>query len=188
MRRPLLFYTLTIAAAAVLVIITELLIRRATFVEVVYETGLLNDLQQGQLSTYHEMVKFLTALATLAFAAVGGVLFHRYRDTDPPAGQRVLFVLVCVAAGMSVYFGHLSLRMLLWMLQNSFFNLSTPLLAWPLRLQLASLVAATIGLAAFVLQSVLANQPSTPRRVPIETVREHAEPHPDTSTSRLSGE
>jgi hypothetical protein len=109
----------------------------------------LSSFQEKQLEIFRESNSLLTTLATAAIGAIGAFVFNRYKEGDLPRGQRIRAMASAVLAGISLYCGFLSQEILLWMLQNSFFNLTNPRLVWTNELQFWSFLLSLAVLGDF---------------------------------------
>jgi hypothetical protein len=109
----------------------------------------LSSFQEKQLEIFRESDSLLTTLATAAIGAIGAFVFNRYNEGDLPRGQRIRAIASAVLAGISLYCGFLSQRILLWMLQKGFFNLTNPRLVWSDELQFWSFLLSLAVLGEF---------------------------------------
>lgn len=136
------------AVIAALILLQQFYINPALYHSPVITS--LSPLQDKQFQLFVEMNHLLVTLATLSVGAIGAFIFNRYKSSKPSTYQIGLAVLSWVLAGLSLFSGYVAYEKVIWMLQNSFFDLSTPLVAWPNRLQFWFLTASLFFLACFL--------------------------------------
>ncbi len=107
----------------------------------------LSDLQQKQVDIFSQMTSLLSGFATLALGGIGALIWERRK-----AGKHATPQLITAAIGstLSLYFGYLSYRYLLWMLGNQFFDLSNRVVVVTGLVQFCAFFASIIALADFV--------------------------------------
>jgi hypothetical protein len=132
------------------------------------EISSLNPLQEKEFQLFLEMNHLLVTLATLAVGAIGAFIFNRYKSSKPSSYQTVLAVASWALAGFSLFAGYLAYGKVIWMLQNKFFDLSTPLVAWPNHLQFWFLIASLFFLACFLYYGLHIDVPPDPP-APVQT-------------------
>ena len=108
------------------------------------------------------MNHLLVTLATLAVGAIGAFIFNRYKSSRPTTFQIALAVISWVFAGLSLFAGYLAYDKVSWMLQNSFFDLSTPLVTWVTGSQFWLLISSLFFLACFLYYGLHIDVPPDP--------------------------
>jgi hypothetical protein len=117
----------------------------------------LSEFNKKEIDSFTDTNKLLTALATALIGATTGFLLNRDHKAklSPPDFRRA--ICSWVAAGISLYFGQLSYREMLWMLQHRFCDLFHDSVWWPARIQFWAFLISAISLADFVYRSVQEN-------------------------------
>jgi hypothetical protein len=95
----------------------------------VYEVvNSLTAMQLKQLDALLEMNRLLTTLSTTLLAAVGFLII---KERKPRIRQELWAALAsAVCIGLSLFFGYLVYLGILWMLGESFFDLTNPHILW----------------------------------------------------------
>ena len=139
------------------ILLDWLYIQSLSFAEAELET--LSNLQEKQIDLFVQQSNLLTTLTGALFAALGAL---SVKDTHQPLNAPDLSVLMLAAtfAGFSLYFGYLAYQEIIWMLGQKFFNLDTPQLAWPRRLQFFTFLGGVFFGLLFVLRRVTPAQPT----------------------------
>lgn len=114
----------------------------------------LSEFEKKQLDVFTDMNKLLTTLATGLIAAITGVLLNREKNTSISKEDFRRVIAGWTLAATSLYFGHLTSRQIIWMLQAKFFNLFNDEIWWPARAQFWTFLVSAVLLADFVYRSV----------------------------------
>ncbi len=107
----------------------------------------LSNLQEKQVDTFLQMNGLLAGLATLALGGVGAFIKERRKMNQGPSPQLVVAAAACA---LSLYFGYLSYRYVIWMLSNHFFNLDNSLIAGTNLMQFSMFFVSIVALVDFV--------------------------------------
>jgi hypothetical protein len=108
----------------------------------------LNDLQQKEIDIFLQMTSLLAGFATLALGGIGALIWDRRKKKRNPTPQ---LLMAAVSSGVSLFFGYLSYRYLLWMLEQQFFVVNHRLVTTASLLQFLAFCISIIALADFVL-------------------------------------
>lgn len=109
----------------------------------------LNNLQQKEVDTFLQMTSLLAGFATLTLGGIGALIW----DTKKVGKASPQLVTATASSALSLYFGYISYRYLLWMLENQFFDLSHHLIATTSLLQFSAFLISLVFLADFVFAS-----------------------------------
>ncbi len=108
----------------------------------------LNNLQQKQIDIFLQMNSLLAGFATLALGGIGALLWDRRKEKQNPTPQ---LLTAAASSALSLYFGYLSYRYLLWMLAHQFFDLSHRVVTTTSLLQFLAFFISIMALADFTL-------------------------------------
>jgi hypothetical protein len=108
----------------------------------------LNNLQQKQVDVSVQVTSLLAGFATLSLGGIGALIWDRKKLGKPPTTQLLIAASGCA---LSLYFGYLSYRYLLWMLAHQFFDLSSTFVTLTGYFQFGTFFLSLVALADFVL-------------------------------------
>jgi hypothetical protein len=108
----------------------------------------LNNLQQKEVDIFLQMNSLLSGFATFALGGIGALIWDRRKAKKNPTPQ---LVTAAASSALSLYFGYLSYRYLLWMLDHQFFDLNHRVVTTTSLLQFLAFFISIIALADFVL-------------------------------------
>jgi len=114
----------------------------------------LNNRQTKQLETYVEMNKLLTTLATFTIGATIGFVVNRDKRIKLRPSQLRRAIASWTLGGISLYFGYLSYRQVVWILDKELFGLYSPLVWWLTRAQFWTFLLSVAVLADFIYRTV----------------------------------
>jgi hypothetical protein len=117
-----------------------------------FSETILSDLgpfDQKQLDVQMESIKLLITLASLAIGGAGALVLRD--DIRTYAGSAPRLSCTILLAALSILFGYVAENRLVWMLQESFFNLKNPVVSWPSRLQFWTFFGAIVGLSGLII-------------------------------------
>jgi hypothetical protein len=106
----------------------------------------LTNLEEKELDIFLQVNSLLCGLATLAFGGIGALMWDKRKGKSH--GFLLPFAATC--CGLSLYFGYLSYKYLMWMLEHHFFNLSSFFVSVPSVLQFCCFLISVVALADFI--------------------------------------
>lgn len=134
------FFWITIVVAIAAVAVGVLVMTtRASLVEEAVST--LTPLQEQQLELFRDRSSVLLTFGTLIVGGAGALLIHFREVQNASVAQQRWALVSLILGGLSIYFGYVAFDASMWMLESSFFNLSTI----PVRIPSAAQVYTAIG-------------------------------------------
>lgn len=143
MQRAVLF--LVVTAMVVALLLFNYILGRGSFVA--ERVSDLNNLQQKQIDITVQMTGLLAGFATLSLGGIAALIWDRKKSRKRPTPQ---LLAAATGSALSLYFGYLSYRYLLWMLDHRFFDPSNEVLTVTGLLQFCAFFASIVALADFV--------------------------------------
>lgn len=144
-------FAVAVIIAAAMVILHNLIIARLPFAEQLVTQ--LEPRHERELDLFVQQSTLLTTLTTGVLAALGAVVLT-FKDQALRHHELIPFVATIVLAGLSLYFGYEAYEQAMLMLRIKIFNLDSPVVLWPRRLQFYTFLASTICGLYFVLARV----------------------------------
>jgi len=117
-------------AAVLLVVAVWLLQSHATLGYLEPEVTSLTALQERQLDAFLEMNRLITTLSTGLLAALGFLLVNAHK-ASPNADTPWTAIGAAACVSVSLLFGYVVYRAILWMLESHFFDLGNSYIVWP---------------------------------------------------------
>jgi hypothetical protein len=110
----------------------------------------LTEFEKKEIDIFTETNKLLTTLSTGLIAVVTGFLVNRDQNVTLLTADRRRAIASWAASALSLYFGHLAYRQMLWMLHHRFFNIFSDAVWIPSRIQFWLFLLSAILLADFI--------------------------------------
>jgi hypothetical protein len=137
-------------------LVTENLLSRVRVAEAMVPK--LTEFETKQLDIFVETNRQLTTLASALIAAAAGFLLNRDSKVRLAKADMRRAAAIWISAALSLYFGHLAYRQIVWMLSVGFFDLFYAGVWWPARLQFLCFLISAVLLADFVFRTVQQRQ------------------------------